>query len=149
MGTAYVVLKLKETSLITSVDVDNKDCDGVQIYLSDVNRKKSFKLAKSLKFVAKNRRNQIRIGHVPCRYLKIAFLKNTLRPGPTIYSVRLIGMLSSRVEVELGNGLHDLLVSNSEKVLYESSSTKTIAHCKRLRYPGQDDKDQTHDDDWQ
>ena len=43
VGTEYVVLKLKETGLVTSVDIDNKDCDGVQIYLSDVNRKTSFK----------------------------------------------------------------------------------------------------------
>ena len=138
VGTEYVVLKLKETGLVTSVDIDNKDCDGVQIYLSDVNRKKSFKLAKTLNFVAKNRRNQIRIGHVPCRYVKVVFLKNNLRPGPTIYSVRLVGMLSSRVEVELGRGLHDLLVSNSEKVLYESSKpTKLLepGSSHRLRYP--------------
>ena len=81
------------------------------------------------------------------------FLKNNLRPGPTIYSVRLVGMLSSRVEVELGRGLHDLLVSNSEKVLYESSKpTKLLepGSSHRLRYPVHSREVRApNKDDWQ
>jgi hypothetical protein len=130
VGVEYVVLKLQETGLITSLEVDNKDCDGLEVYLSEVNRKTAFKLCKKIKFAAKGRKFVVRVGHVPCQYIKVCFLKNNLRPGPIIFSLNLIGMLSSRVEVELGPQLHNLLVSNSEDVIFGH----TIGRMKRLGF---------------
>ena len=87
VGVEYVVLKLQETGLITSLEVDNKDCDGLEVYLSEVNRKTAFKLCKKIKFAAKGRKFVVRVGHVPCQYIKVCFLKNNLRPGPIIFLI--------------------------------------------------------------
>ena len=69
--------------------------------------------------------NNIRLGHVPCLYVKIEFMKTVLRPGPTIYSVRFVGMLSETVEQELPS-LSNLLVKNTEDLLYHLNDDQDV-----------------------
>ena len=73
----------------------------MNIFVGEEKSTKKLRLAKSVKFLSKGRVNCIRVGHVPCRYVKLEFVKNKLRPGPTIYAIRFVGMLSETVEQEL------------------------------------------------
>ena len=114
----HVIFKFSKGScLLSTVDVYNKDCDGMNIFVGEEKARKKLRLAKSVKFLSKGRVNSIRVGHVPCRYVKLEFVKNKLRPGPTIYGIRFVGMLSETVEQELPS-LSNLLVRNTEDLLY-------------------------------
>ena len=89
----------------------------MNIFVGEERSTKKLRLAKRVKFLSKGRVNSIRVGHVPCRYVKLEFVKNKLRPGPTIYGIRFVGMLSETVEQELPS-LSNLLVRNTEDLLY-------------------------------
>ena len=118
VSTEHVTFKFSKGScLLSTVDVYNKDCDGMNIFVGEEKSTKKLRLAKSVKFLSKGRVNCIRVGHVPCRYVKLEFVKNKLRPGPTIYAIRFVGMLSETVEQELPS-LSNLLVRNTEDLLY-------------------------------
>ena len=51
------------------------------------------------------------------------FTKKSLKPGPTVYAIRFVGMLSETVEQELPS-LSNLLVKNTEDLLYHLKDTQ-------------------------
>ena len=126
VSTEYIIFKFTDgPSLLSTVDIYNKDCDSVKIYVGEEKSKNKLRLAKTVKFLSKGRMNNIRLGHVPCLYVKIEFMKTVLRPGPTIYSVRFVGMLSETVEQELPS-LSNLLVKNTEDLLYHLNDDQDV-----------------------
>ncbi|GMH99062.1 hypothetical protein TrVE_jg9172 [Triparma verrucosa] len=111
-------LKLANKSLLSYIELYNGGCAEIDVHVGLKRGKHNmieFVVARKL---ARNRINEIKIGHIPCNYVKII----VKRGAPiSIYQLRLSGIDANEVGEKMGPSTEYLLYKSTERMLYGKS----------------------------
>ncbi|GMH62370.1 hypothetical protein TrRE_jg12110, partial [Triparma retinervis] len=117
-GGPSLTFKLANKSLLSYIEIYNGGCSSIDVHLGV--KKGSHNLVKivSSKRLARNRLNEVRIGHIPCNYVKIV-----IKGGApmSIYQLRLNGIDAGEVGAKMGPSTEYLLYRATERMLYGKS----------------------------
>jgi hypothetical protein len=98
-GGPSLTFKLANKSLLSYIEIYNGGCSSIDVHLGV--KKGSHNLVKivSSKRLARNRLNEVKIGHIPCNYVKIV-----IKGGApmSIYQLRLNGIDAGEVGAKMG-----------------------------------------------
>ncbi|GMH73434.1 hypothetical protein TL16_g06191 [Triparma laevis f. inornata] len=125
------VLKLQKKSLLSYIELHNGGCSKIDVHVGLQRGKQNMIEFVSARRLARNRINEIKIGHIPCNYVKII----VKRGAPiSIYQLRLSGIEADEVGEKMGSSTEYLLYKSTERMLYG----KSLRMVRPVAKPGHD-----------
>ena len=115
---ASLFFHLSLQSLLSYIELYNGGCNEIDVHLGLKRGKQNLIEIVVARKLAKYRINEIKIGHIPCNYVKII-----VRSGSpiSIYQLRLSGIDASQVGEKMGPSTEYLLYRATERILYGKS----------------------------
>ena len=119
-----LVFSLREHCMINYLEIDSNTVGSIEVFTAAVNRRGRYAMARPRMVLPQGRKFRGRLGFLPCKFIKLVCCNTNARPGLSIFSVRIVGMKSSGVQLGLGPRMHNMLMTTVERNIY---TTKEVA----------------------
>ncbi len=126
VGDEHLTLRLAEHAMVNYIEFDSKNVGAVEVHAATSNKRGRFSVARGRTLVPQGRPFRLRLGFLPCKYLKIVCLNPKMKSGLSIWSLRLVGMRGSSVQLGLGPRLHNLLMTETENICFPSQEVAAL-----------------------
>jgi hypothetical protein len=123
-GDEVLVFALAEHCMINYLEIDSNTVGRVEVHTAAVNRRGRYAVARPGMVLPQGRKFRCRLGFLPCKFIKLVCRNPRGRPGQSIFSVRIVGMRGSGVQLGLGPRMHNMLMTETERNIY---TTRDVA----------------------
>ena len=124
VGDETLIIGLREHCMINYVEIDSNTVGCIEVHTAAVNRRGRYAVARPKMVLPQGRKFRCRLGFLPCKYIKLVCRNVKGRSGQSLYSVRVVGMRGSGVQLGLGPRMHNMLMTETEHNIY---TTKEVA----------------------
>ena len=124
VGDETLIFGLREHCMINYLEIDSNTVGCVEVHTAAVNRRGRYAVARPRMILPQGRKFRCRLGFLPCKYIKLVCRNTRRRSGQSLYSLRVVGMRGSGVQLGLGPRMHNMLMTETEHNIY---TTKEVA----------------------
>eukprot|EP00949_MAST-11_sp_MAST-11-sp1_P003291 g3291.t1 len=125
-GGDRILIQLPRGSLVAYIEIDNMSISSVDVDVAMSNTKRRYVNLRKDHRVPHGRRCNVRLNYIPCHFMRLTCHGATRTTARGAYSMRIMGMVGSDMEANIGPEMHNLLVSSTEEVLFPSADAADL-----------------------